>query len=141
MKCSEVMQAPVQTCSQDSPVSECAQLMRDRGVGIIPLLDESNAPIGILTDRDIALKIVAEGQSADTKASQAMSGGLLTCSPDDDLSLAEQRMAENRKSRILVTNDDGSCAGIISLSDLSGVEQSDRVGELLGQISKREVAA
>lgn len=141
MKCQDVMKSPVKTCTGGTTISECAKLMRDFNVGIIPVVGARGEAIGIVTDRDITLKAVAEGKPMNAPVSDIMSTSLITCRPGDSLRDAEKQMERDRKSRVLVTNTDGTCAGIISLSDLSGVERNKRVGEVLSAITSREARA
>jgi CBS domain-containing protein len=114
--------------------------MRDEKVGFIPVVDEEGKALGIVTDRDIALRGVAAGKSPETPVEQLMSERLLTCHPEDELSEVEARMGREKKSRALVLDASGRCAGVISLSDIALVDAPDHVGKLLREVTQREVS-
>ena len=143
MKCKDVMLTLIFKCDENTTVSECALLMREEQLGFLPVLDTQANVIGVVTDRDLALRVVAEGRSFDTKVRDIMSTGpLLSCSPDDDLHELEQRMAQTKKARALVKAEDGSLLGIISLSDIAQRERSaSRTGKLLKEVTRRESVA
>ena len=67
-----------------------------------------------------------------------MSEDLVTCGPDDDIDAAERTMAGAQKSRVLITDDEGRCTGVLSLSDIAQLEGGDRAGRLLNQVTRRE---
>ncbi|MEN9798256.1 MAG: hypothetical protein RL653_1952 [Pseudomonadota bacterium] len=140
MRCSEVMLSHVFTCRKGEPARKCAELMRDEKVGFIPIVDEDGRALGIVTDRDIALRAVAAGRGPETPVEQLMSEGLLSCRPDDELSDVEARMGREKKSRALVLDASGRCAGVISLSDIALVDAPDHVGKLLREVTQREVS-
>ncbi|MEW6777649.1 MAG: CBS domain-containing protein, partial [Bdellovibrionota bacterium] len=130
MKCKDVMKTDVWACHESTTVSRCAQSMRDHNVGFLPVLDDTNRVAGVVTDRDIAIQIVAEDRPLTTPVSVIMSRDLLTCRPADALGAAEKAMSEAQKSRILVIHEDGSCAGVISLSDIGRTENRWRAGQV-----------
>jgi CBS domain-containing protein len=140
MKCEDVMLTLVFKCDPGSTVVQCAQLMRDEQLGFVPVLDEKRVVVGVVTDRDLAVRVLAEGLPADTKVSEVMSEGpYLTCSPEDDLHELEQRMASEKKMRALVKAPDGSLLGVISLSDIAQSERSAaRTGRLLKEVTRRQ---
>ena len=140
MKCSEVMLSHVFTCQQGEPARRCAEKMRDERVGFMPVVDADGKALGIVTDRDIALRLVAAGKGPETPVEQVMSTGLLTCHPDEELSSLEARMGREKKSRALVVDAKGRCAGVISLSDIALVDAPDHVGKLLREVTQREVS-
>jgi CBS domain-containing protein len=140
MKCKDVMLTLVFKCNEQSSVAECAQLMRDEHLGFVPVLDQQLAVVGVVTDRDLAVRVVAEKRGLDTPVSAVMSTGpFLTCKPDDELEELEDRMARTKKGRALVKAKDGSLLGIISLSDIAQRERSaTRTGKLLKEVTRRE---
>ena len=140
MRCSEVMLSHVFTCRKGEPARKCAEVMRDERVGFVPVVDGDGKALGIVTDRDIALRLVAAGRGPETPVEQLMSSGLLSCRPDDELSDVEARMAKDKKSRALVLDEEGRCAGVISLSDIALVDAPDHVGKLLREVTQREVS-
>jgi CBS domain-containing protein len=114
--------------------------MRDERIGLVPIVDEADAVQGVITDRDIVTRVVAAGRNpAITRCAEVMSRGLVYCAPHDDAGVAERRMAITRKSRILVLDEGRHCLGVISLSDIAQAEEAARSGQLLKDISQRQV--
>jgi CBS domain-containing protein len=140
MKCKDVMLTLVFKCNVKSSITECAQLMRDEHLGFVPVLDEDLEVVGVVTDRDIAIRVVAEQRDPNTAVSAIMSPApFLTCAPEDDLHELEERMAKSKKGRALVRARDGALLGIISLSDIAQRERSAaRTGKLLKEVTRRE---
>src|SRR5262245_34156274 len=114
MLCKEVMKSDVECVSPADPVEEAAARMRDENVGFLPVCDPSKKVLGTITDRDIAIRIVAGGLPAHTPVEAVMSREVVSCRPEDDLQRAEQLMAEKHKSRIICLDKGGRLAGIRS---------------------------
>jgi len=113
--------------------------MRDEDVGPVPVVSDrtSNKVIGIVTDRDIAVKVVAFGRDPQsTRVREAMSSDLVTCRVDDDYREALECMARQQVRRMPVINQDGSLAGIISQADVARVSSENQTGELVEEISE-----
>lgn len=106
-----------------------------RGVGFLPVCDDGKRPMGTLTDRDIVLRVVAEGRPVETSVTDVMTLEVVSCRPDDDIQIALNKMSENRKSRIMVVGDDNALVGVISLSDLA---QHAEAGDTLRDVAERE---
>ncbi len=142
MRCRDVMLNLVYTCPENDSVLECARKMRDEKIGFIPVTAADGQLVGVLTDRDIAVRVVAENKPLTTPVRQVMSvGGLVTCTPDDDLLFLEKRMASEKKSRAVVL-EKGRLVGVISLSDIARRETSiRRTGALLRDVTQRESVA
>ncbi|MEW5848845.1 MAG: CBS domain-containing protein [Myxococcota bacterium] len=139
MKCRDVMKTNVAVCHEDEPVTEVCARMRDLNLGFIPVCDDAGHPIGTITDRDVAVRVVAEGRNPqDVRAREIMTTPVITCRPDDDLLVAEELMGQHKKSRMLCTNPDGVVQGVISLSDVAGVERGPRASTVLRSVSQRE---
>ena len=139
MLCRDVMLSFVYRCSGRETAQTCARLMRDHRIGFVPVMDATGKAIGVVTDRDIAVRVVAEGKPITTPVAELMTvEALLTCRPDEDLRSLETRMAHRRKSRAIVVGDDGSCIGVISLSDIAQAEDVSRSGRLLRDLTRRE---
>ena len=121
-KCSEVMTKNPVCCLPVDLVSKAAQLMKSEHVGSIPVIEseETKKLVGIVTDRDLALKIVAEGLDAkSTKVEAVMSRKMVTCHAEDDLQKAVDEMSENQLRRILIVDDDNKILGIIAQADVA----------------------
>jgi len=138
MRCEEIMKKDVECVTPRDTAENVAAKMRDHNVGFLPVCDEDRKVLGAVTDRDIAIRLVAEGKSASTPAEQIMTSDCVACSPGDDLERAQQLMAKHQKSRIMCTDADGRLIGIISLSDIARHGSGDRASETLRQVSARE---
>ncbi|MEW6775487.1 MAG: CBS domain-containing protein [Bdellovibrionota bacterium] len=138
MLCQDVMTKNPKTCGAKESAEACAKLMEGENVGLIPVVDAGGKVTGVVTDRDIALRVVGAGKTGSTPLSKVMTKEIVSCRPKEDLHLAEDRMCRAKKSRILVLNDDGTCAGVISLSDIGQVEERHRAGQVMGSVTKRE---
>src|SRR5207253_3180396 len=115
-----------------------AALMRDRNVGFLPVCDQDGRVIGTITDRDIAVRVVADGVSSDRNVGEVMTAAVFSVHPDDDLARAEQLMEAEHVSRIVVVDGDGKLAGVISLSDVADRERVERAGEVFTEVAARE---
>ncbi len=139
MKCSEIMKSDVQCLSPSATVVDAAKQMRTSNVGFLPICDEVGRVIGALTDRDLAVRVLADSRGAETEVRDVMTTDVISCSPDDSLRVAEERMAFNHKSRIVCCDSDGRLRGVISLSDIAQVDGPRRVRRTLKEITRREV--
>lgn len=139
MRCRDVMLTFVYRCDESFTAAECARLMRDERIGFVPVVDHRDRVIGVVTDRDLAIKVLAAGKPPTTPVSEVLSGAeLVSCSAEDELQVAEDRMARAKKGRILVLDEAGRCAGVISLSDIAQVEDAWRSGDLFRRVARRE---
>ncbi len=138
MRCQEIMKQDLECISPRDSVEEAAQRMRDENIGFLPVCDESKKVLGTLTDRDIAVRVVAARKPASTAVEDVMTREVVACKPRDDIRDAEQAMAEHRKSRIVCCDDDGVLVGVISLSDIVRNEGARRATSTLMQVSERE---
>src|SRR5215207_9660507 len=106
MQCEQIMQREVESCSPDATVAEAARKMRDNDIGFLPVCDESGRVVGALTDRDIAIRCVAEGLVT-AEVRDVMTEHVICCLPSDDIERAEELMEQQRVSRIICCDDDG----------------------------------
>ena len=118
MKVSEVMTTEVETVSADQTAREAAAFMLRADAGSIPVC-EGERVIGMITDRDIAVRGVAEGRGPDTPISELMSDGIVCAHEDDDIQAVAQRMSEEQVRRMPVLNSEQNLVGIVSLGDLA----------------------
>src|SRR5262245_45067054 len=108
-KCSEVMTKDPVVCMPSDPVADVARVMKEEDIGPIRIVEdpETRRLIGMVTDRDVVLRMVAEGRdSKTTKAEEVMSLKLVTCHADDDVQKALDAMSENQLRRIPVVDDE-----------------------------------
>jgi CBS domain-containing protein len=138
MQCKEAMKSPVKTCSQKTPVAECAKLMAEHNIGFIPVLDDQHKLAGVVTDRDLAVRVLGKDRSNQTPVSDVMTAQVVTCAPDDGLLFAEQQLRDARKSRIVVVDSNRNVAGVLSLSDIGRIEDPERAGQVLRSVTRRE---
>lgn len=114
----DVMTRNPRTATPDTPVREAAQLMRREDTGVLPVVDpNSKRPIGVITDRDLALRVVAEG-NLDARVVDAMTPNAQTAREDDELSKVMELMAREQVRRIPIVDARGDLVGIISQADV-----------------------
>lgn len=135
MKVREVLTRDVRTARPEDTIQQLARLMADADTGAVPIL-EGERPIGLVTDRDIVIRALAEGRGLETTASQVMTSNLEFASEDDDLSEVAEKMARMQIRRILVLDDGRRLCGILSLGDLAQEEKAKAAGKTLEQISQ-----
>ncbi len=135
MRCREIMTKTVRTATSEMPVREVAAIMREGDMGAVPIVDNSKL-IGIVTDRDIVVRVVAEGKGADTSISEAMTTELFTVRPDDFVFEAIRLMGDKQVRRVPVIDEKGELAGIIAMADVALETEDEReIAETLEEIS------
>lgn len=140
MRCGDLMSRPIHVCRQDDTAAHCAQTMREHGVGFVPVVDEDARLVGVVTDRDLALRVLADSGPPTTPVREVMTRPIVSCAPDEDLRTAEQRMVNARVSRIVVMTAFERCEGVISLSDIARAEGDERAGRMLREVAAREAS-
>jgi CBS domain-containing protein len=136
MKVKEAMHKGVEWVGPDAPVIELAKLMREHDVGAIPI-GENDQLIGMVTDRDIVCKGLAEDgfDPGRATARDVMTPGIHCCSDDDDLAKAVRHMEELKVRRLPVINKNKRMVGILSLGDVSGPAPSILLSEYVKSVS------
>jgi CBS domain-containing protein len=135
MKVSECMSSDVQTVSPDQPIREAAQFMLRQDAGAMPV-GEGDKLVGMVTDRDIAVRAVAEGRGPDTPVREVMSGDLLFAYDDEDVEQAAIKMSDAQVRRLPVLSREGDqLVGIVSLGDISRSENSEAASVALDGIT------
>ncbi|ALL15008.1 CBS domain-containing protein [Caulobacter henricii] len=141
MKVSDAMTSQVSTAAPTDSIRHVAQVMAHIDSGVVPVV-EGGKVIGLVTDRDIVLRVVAEGQSLDSPISEAMSvGEVLSVREDDVLADATAKMSSHQVRRLVVLNDAGVLSGILSLGDVAKDYGAKQVGKTLEDISAETGAA
>ena len=139
-KSSEVMTRDPICCLSTDTASKAAQLMRVVDVGSIPVVEDEQTLklVGIVTDRDLAIRVVADGRSANlTRVADVMSHEIITCRANDDVQKAVDAMSLHQLRRIPVIDDDHRIVGIISQADIATrVERSEEIAEMVKEISQ-----
>jgi CBS domain-containing protein len=136
MKVSDAMTSQVSIARPTDTIRDVAQVMARVESGVVPVV-ENDKVVGVVTDRDIVLRVVAEGRSFDSPISEAMSDGeVLSVREDDILADATAKMASNQVRRLVVLNDAGKLTGILSLGDVAKDYGAKQVGKTLEEISQ-----
>jgi CBS domain-containing protein len=138
MMCQDVMTRNPSCCVPSDSAQEAAKLMKSRDVGPIPVIADHSSQrlVGVVTDRDLTVKVVAEGSDTrTTRLDQVMSRELVTVRPHDDLEIAMNKMADHQVRRVAVTDDSGRLLGIISQADIARDSDERAVGEVVEEIS------
>jgi len=139
-KCNEVMTKNPVCCLPSDMVIKAAELMKSENIGSILVIDNEQTQklVGIVTDRDLALKIVAEGRDAkSTNVEAVMTRKVVTCLAGDDVQKALDAMAEHQLRRIPVVDNDNKVLGIIAQADVATrVDRPEKTAEMVKEISK-----
>jgi CBS domain-containing protein len=135
-KIREVMTTNPRTVEPTTPIVDAARMMRDEDIGPIPIVENSQCT-GILTDRDIVLRVVAEGRDpTTTTVSEVASRDLITIDPEQTLDEAARLMAQHQVRRLPVCEEDGNLVGIIAQADLALTASEKTTGEVVEEISR-----
>jgi len=136
MRCSEIMNPRVERIQIGEKIRAAAIRMRDHDIGFLPVVDERGMVVGTITDRDITVRSVAEGHPEST-VGECMTREVISCFANDDVSRVEELMSLYQKSRIVILDDQGMLAGVISLSDIAQ-HQADAGAQTLREVTTRE---
>lgn len=135
MRCRDIMTAEVKTASGSMPIKDVAAMMREGDMGCIPVVDGGKL-VGVVTDRDIVVRAIADGHGPETPVGEAMTTEIFAVRPDDFVFEAIRLMGEKQVRRIPVVDDAGSLAGIISIADIALETEDERdIAETLEEIS------
>jgi CBS domain-containing protein len=139
-KVTEVMTPTPECATPDDSVIEVARIMEQRDVGIVPIVEsqDTRRVVGVLTDRDIVLRVVAEGRDPNLVVSvnEIMTDEVISCSNTDDVLQVEELMKKYQVHRVLVIDDSGSVVGIVATADLARTTDETTVGDTVKSITK-----
>ena len=135
MKVCDCMSRDVQVASPKQSIRDAAKIMAKIDAGVLPV-GENDRLVGVITDRDIAIRAVAAGKAPTTKVGDVMSHEVLYCFEDEDLEDIAQNMAEMKVRRLPVVNREKRLVGIISLGDLARTEDLRTTGHTISEISE-----
>jgi CBS domain-containing protein len=135
MNVSEVMTRNPQVASPSDTVADVAKRMNEIDTGVIPVV-ENDQIRGLITDRDIVLRVVGEQRSFDTPVSDVMSTDVLTCREDASIADVIFQMSDKQVRRILVVDDKARLTGIVSLGDVAQEASARKAGAILEEISE-----
>lgn len=126
MRCREVMSKNIQFVREDDDIRDAARKMRDADIGFLAVCDsETNRLVGTLTERDIIIRMAAQGRTPDAPVEEIMSTAPLFCHADDHLAEARSLMESHQVSRMIVLDENNQLAGVISLTAIASQDTSD----------------
>ena len=135
----KLMTPDPESCRPESNLAEAAAIMWRRDCGVVPITDGESSVVGIITDRDICMKLALGGRlAAEVTVGEAMSRDVQTCTPVDDVREALELMQERQLRRLPVVNSDGKLVGILSMGD---VVLSTRKGKGKKQVARRDAVS
>ena len=134
MKVREAMTPDVRVARPDQSICEAARMMAECDAGSLPVGDDDHL-VGVITDRDIAIRAVAEGKSPETLIRDVMSNEVLYCFEDEDTEEVARNMGDNKVRRLPVLSRSKQLVGIVSIGDLALSSDLDTTGEALADIS------
>lgn len=135
MRVAEAMTPDVQVAHPDQSLIEAAKMMADCDCGILPVA-ENDRLIGMITDRDIVIRALAQGKAGGTKVREIMSEEVKYCFEDDDIRNVARNMGDLQIRRLPVLNQDKRLTGILTLGDIASVKESGSVAEALSSIAE-----
>ena len=138
MTCAEVMTPSPTACQPQHTAVDAAELMRREDCGLVPVTSENGKLIGVLTDRDIVLKVVAEGRDPrNTAVTEVMTTDLVTCLPQETIETVMEQMATRQVRRIPIVERDGSLVGIVAQADIATrIANPQETGQVVQAISE-----
>jgi CBS domain-containing protein len=128
-------------CIPESTAREAAGLMRDNDCGSIPVVEneQNRKVVGTVTDRDLAVRGLAEGKGPDTRISELMTASPVTCGPEDEVEIVREVMVAQLVRRVPVVDDRGALVGIVAQADIAreeGAASDQEVGRIVEAISE-----
>lgn len=136
MKVKEIMTKKVVTAKKSDRISQVAKLMTDYDIGMVVIINDTRDILGVVTDRDIVVRGICKGISADEPVEKVMTNHCVSIRRDESAVKALEMMGEYQVRRIVVTNEENKLAGVISLGDFAMVKTTNKlVNEILYEIS------
>ena len=134
-KCREIMTRNVKTANREATLQDVAALMREGDMGAMPIVEDGKL-VGIVTDRDIVVRAIADGKDVSTKIGDVMTGEVFAVSENDFVFEAIRLMGEKQVRRVPITNEAGELVGIIAMADVAlETEDQNEIAETLEEIS------
>lgn len=141
MKCRDLMKINIQWVGAEAKIFEAARKMQEMNVGFLPVMEQGGKVLGTVTDRDIAIRCVAERLGFDEPVRLICSQPIVAVTPEDPLNRAETLMMQHHVARMLVLDNLGRCVGVISLSDIADQESPAAALRTIREVAHREVSA
>lgn len=130
MRIDQIMTSPVYTCHPEEHLDAAARIMWERDTGFVPVVDEADRPVGVITDRDICMAAYTRGiPVASIRVWEAMSQKLHSVKETESVGTAESIMRKHRVRRLPVVGHDGAVVGVLSLNDIALVTSSPRLDD------------
>lgn len=137
MQVRDIMTENPACCSPEASLQDAAKLMADCDCGEIPVTDDQNHPVGVVTDRDICCRAVAQGMDpTQTPVREVMTSPAVTVGPEDSIEDCCKLMDDNQIRRVPVVDDAGACCGIVAQADIARKLDEQEVGHILRDISQ-----
>jgi CBS domain-containing protein len=144
MQVRQIMTEDPACCGPGQTVQEAARVMARDDCGCVPVVDQDDTVVGVVTDRDIACRCVAEGKAPETQIREVMSSPARCCTPSDDVAEAERIMSEAQVRRVPVVDEQGRIVGMVAQADLARSRTQlgdEQVAEVLATVSAPTGAA
>jgi len=135
MKVYDAMTPDVQLCTPEDTIKDAAEVMASLDVGILPVTEDERL-VGMISDRDIAIRAIGLGRGPDTRIREVMTRDVKCCFEDDDLESVSRNMGDIQVRRLPVLDRDKRLVGIISLGDIARSHAGDATAASLNQISR-----
>jgi CBS domain-containing protein len=139
MNVKEIMTGNPACCTKDNTLQEAAKMMNDNDCGCIPVVEntETKKPVGVITDRDICCRTVAEGKNPlDLTVGDVMTSSVETVNPNTSVEDCCNLMEEKQIRRVVVVDDMGSCCGIVAQADIAINATVNKTAEVVQEVSK-----
>ena len=136
MQVREIMTENPACCAPETPLRDAAKLMAEKDCGEIPVIDECGRPVGVVTDRDIACRGVAEGKTAETPVREVMSSPVVTVSPETSVENCCKTLEEKQIRRVPVVDESGRCCGMVSQADIARHAPEQETVQVIRDVSR-----
>lgn len=139
MKVQDIMTGNPRSLTPDSTAREAAQLMKEMDAGVVPIVESASSRrlVGVVTDRDLAIRLVAEGRDGSCRVSEVMSAGkLATCAPSDDVDRVMETMSREQVRRIPIVDERGALVGIVAQADIVRKADDRKAEQTVEEISE-----
>ncbi|HEY8365430.1 MAG TPA: CBS domain-containing protein [Haloplasmataceae bacterium] len=136
MKVKDIMSKSVITLKPYNTIKDAAVLMFEHNIGMIPIVDDDNHPIGLVTDRDMIVRGIAQNYDEKTSLEDIMTTNLITIHPNSEIGEATHIMGHRQVRRLLVVDENDYLVGVLAIADISTTPENDtKAGLALSQIS------
>ena len=144
MEVREIMTKDPACCTPNTNLQQVAKMFVDHDCGCIPVVDSEKGmkPVGVITDRDICCRVIAEGKNPlELTAQDCMSGNVVIVTPEMSLDVCCRIMEDNQLRRVPVVDADGRCCGMVAQADIAHYASSNKTAEVVKEVSKQTSAS